>query len=138
MEEKGNFIENRHTGIKTMQREMKKYGLSSPEFVIGRGYFKVIFRNTLLKDFDSVDVNKINNSTFYCEHQKTDLQRRVLDYCITLKSLKEIREYLKINLRSYLSKTIINSLIESGKLRYTYPQNIRSKNQKYVTVKEVK
>ena len=32
LEEKGSVIENRHSGIPTMKREMKKYGLPEPEF----------------------------------------------------------------------------------------------------------
>lgn len=44
LEEKGNIIENRHTGIATMRDEMKKIGLPEPEFQSLRGDFKVIFR----------------------------------------------------------------------------------------------
>src|SRR5699024_10283012 len=46
LEEKGSVIENRHTGIPTMKREMKKYGLLEPEFYEERDSFKAIFRNT--------------------------------------------------------------------------------------------
>ena len=44
LEEKGNIIENRHTGIATMRDEMRKMGLPEPEFMSLRGDFKVIFR----------------------------------------------------------------------------------------------
>ena len=44
LEEKGNIIENRHTGIATMREEMKKMGLPEPEFESLRGDFKVTFR----------------------------------------------------------------------------------------------
>ena len=40
------MIENRHSGIPTMKREMKKYGLPEPEFCEERDSFKVIFRNS--------------------------------------------------------------------------------------------
>ena len=44
LEEKGNIIENRHTGIATIRREMEKMGLPEPEFKSLRGDFKVILR----------------------------------------------------------------------------------------------
>ena len=45
LEEKGSVIENRHSGIPTMKREMRKYGLPNPEFYEERDSFKVISRN---------------------------------------------------------------------------------------------
>ena len=45
LEEKGSVIENRHSGIPTMKRVMRKYGLPNPEFYEERDSFKVIFRN---------------------------------------------------------------------------------------------
>lgn len=47
LEEKGAVIENRHSGIPTMIRGMKKYGLPEPEFYEERNSFKVVFRNNL-------------------------------------------------------------------------------------------
>lgn len=49
LEEKGNIIENRHTGIATMREEMRKMGLPEPEFQSLRGDFKVIFRKEILE-----------------------------------------------------------------------------------------
>ena len=49
LEEKGNIIENRHTGIATMREEMKKMGLPEPEFESLRGDFKVTFRKEKVK-----------------------------------------------------------------------------------------
>lgn len=49
LEEKGSIIENRHSGIPAMKREMKKYNLPEPEFYEERDSFKVIFRNTYVK-----------------------------------------------------------------------------------------
>lgn len=50
LEEKGNIIENRHTGIATMREEMKKLGLPEPEFYSLRGDFKVVFRKKILEN----------------------------------------------------------------------------------------
>ena len=54
LEEKGSVIENRHTGIPTMKREMEKYELPEPEFYEERGSFKVIFRNSMNFELDSI------------------------------------------------------------------------------------
>ena len=43
LEEKGNIIENRHTGIATMREEMRKMKLPEPKFESLRGDFKVTF-----------------------------------------------------------------------------------------------
>ena len=45
LEEMGSIIENRHSGIPTMKREMEKYDLPEPEFYDERDCFKVILRN---------------------------------------------------------------------------------------------
>lgn len=50
LEEKESIIENRHSGIPTMIREMKKYGLPSLEFYEKRDSFKVIFRNNFVAE----------------------------------------------------------------------------------------
>lgn len=49
LEEKGDIIENRHTGIATMRDEMRKMGLPDPEFQSLRGDFKVIFRKDIVQ-----------------------------------------------------------------------------------------
>ena len=61
LEEKGSVIENRHSGIPTMKREMKKYGLPEPEFYEERDSFKVVFQNNSImdKDMQSGQVNQI-------------------------------------------------------------------------------
>ena len=50
LEEKGNIIENRHTGIATIKREMQMMGLPEPEFISLRGDFKVILRKEKVKN----------------------------------------------------------------------------------------
>lgn len=134
LEEKSSMIENRHTGIPTMIREMEDYNLPKPEFYDERGSFRVIFRN----DFSD---NKYNNENEkYLELNKKEnialdeLKNEVLDYCITPRTAKEIKEYLNIKSRQYISSNIIKPLISEGKLSYTNMNNIKDKNQKYITI----
>lgn len=58
----------------------------------------------------------------------------LLNFCKTPKTSKEIRQFLNIKSRQYVSIYIINTLITEGKLDYTDKNNIKSKNQKYVTL----
>ena len=92
LEEKGSVIENRHSGIPTMRREMKKMNFTEPEFIEERGSFKVVFRNSFSEN---------ENYLSFVGHQggqQTSLidryKEQVLDYCYNPKSAKEISEYL--------------------------------------------
>lgn len=72
LEEKGNIIENRHTGIATMREEIEKMGLPEPEFKSQRGDFRVIFR----KDrniLEEVVSEKFKQKTGQKTGQKIDL-----------------------------------------------------------------
>lgn len=64
-------------------------------------------------------------------------KEKILEYCEQPKTAKEIREYLNINSRQYVSTNLISPLISEGKLNYVNKENIKSKNQKYITVKKV-
>lgn len=126
LEEKSSVIENRHTGIPTMIREMEDYNLPKPEFYDERGSFRVIFRN----DFSDNKYNNENEQETFIEKNKN----KVLEFCVVPKSAKEIRNYLNIQSRRYVSINILQPLISEGKLSYTNMNNIKDKNQKYITV----
>ena len=132
LEEKGSVIENRHSGIPTMNYEMKKYNLPAPEFYEERGSFKVIFRNQPFHD-------RKNDSGQQSGQQKKVIDQyksMLLNYCIEPKTAKEIREYLKVKSRQYISSNIIQPLIQEEQLEYTNKCSINARNQKYVTVKK--
>ena len=132
LEEKGDVIENRHSGIPTMKREMKKYGLPEPEFYEERDSFKVIFRNATsepiqqVSDTQSDAQNTITNYTLI----------KVLNYCVEPKTAQEIREFLKISSKRYVAYEIIKPLINQGRLDYTNKNSINARNQKYITIKK--
>ena len=125
LEAKGDVIENRHSGIPTMKREMLKYGLPEPEFYEEKDSFKVVFRN-----------NSTRNEMYNVEQSDTqsDTQIKVLQFCVDSKSAKEIREYLKISSKSYVAYKIIKPLIATGKLDYVNKKSVNAKNQKYITI----
>lgn len=131
--EKGNAIENRHTGISTMKREMKKYNLPEPEFYEENSFFRVTFRNAFSSSSDTQHLSGHQSG-----HQILGIEEyknNILKYCQKPKSAKEIREFLQIKSRQYISSKIIQPLIEEGKLEYTNQNNIRAKDQKYITKK---
>lgn len=130
LEEKGSVIENRHSGIPTMKREMKKYGLPEPEFYEERDSFKVIFRNTSAVENSQTGAQSMAHITI------DELKAKVLNYCEIPKSSKEIREYVGLSSKTYVADSIIKPLLKAGMLEYTNKKSINARNQKYITVKK--
>jgi len=62
-------------------------------------------------------------------------QSKVLKFCVEPKSSNEIKVFLDIKSRQYISSKIINPLIRSGKLEYVNKNSVNARNQKYITVK---
>lgn len=131
LEEKGFAIENRHSGIPTMKREMEKYGLPEPEFYEERDSFKVVFRNSNYV----LDYQVSEQVSEQVGEQVQNYRRMVLNLCKTPKSAREIRTYLEIKSRNYVNNNIIKPLIENELLNYTNKEHINASNQKYVSVK---
>ena len=131
LEEKGSVIENRHSGIPTMKREMKKYGLPEPEFYEERDSFKVIFRNTTIK----LNQQSSGQVSGQVGGQVIEQQKLILEYCIVPRSTKEIMTHLGLNSRRYIREKIIKPLIDVGKLDYTNKNHTNASNQKYITIK---
>ena len=155
LEEKTDILENRHSGIPTMIREMRKHGLSDPEFIVERDFFRVIFRNDWnnsetqnvlseqvgeqvgeqVSEQVSEQSGEIFSNTSY-NNSVLEYQIKLLNYCVIPKSTREIAKYLNIKSRRYLSMKIIKPLIEAEKLDYVNKVDIRASNQKYITVKK--
>src|SRR5699024_4637903 len=101
-------IENRHTGIFTMQKKMKEANLPEPIFTNEREDFVVTFYNgeypelypeELIKN-KNVQVNaqdKNKNAQVNAQvNQKAIIkvnEKAIMDFCIEPRSLKEIIEY---------------------------------------------
>lgn len=139
LEEKGSVIENRHSGIPTMKREMSKYNLPMPEFYEERGSFKVIFRNSFGIPQEEIDKHVDQQIEKQFVTYQTDLLTKyrdmVLKYCNTPKSAKEIRSFLNLRSRHYVNSKILKPLIELDLLEYTNKEHIKASNQKYITKK---
>ena len=62
-----------------------------------------------------------------------DYQNMILEFCKEPKTAVEIKKYLKIKSRQYVSSKIIKPLINAGSLEYTNKLNINARNKKYKT-----
>ena len=134
LEEKSSVIENRHSGIPTMRREMKKYGLPEPEFYEERDSFKVIFRNGNIS-YGNIKSGQVSGQV---SSQLIKYQQMVLEFCLSPKSTSEIKRFLGLNSRNYVREKIIKPLIENNFLDYTNKNHINASNQKYITLKKEK
>lgn len=101
LEEKGDIIENRHTGIATMREEMKKMGLPEPEFESLRGDFKVTFRKEKAKISEQ---NKNQEFTEEFTEKFTESEQKILKELIKNPTVTQLQlsEKLGISRRSII------------------------------------
>ena len=129
LETLGGIIENRHTGITTMQKKMKNAGLPEPVFTNEREDFVVTFYNG-----EYLELYLINSK----ETQKTQdkgktIHYQILKFCEEPKSLLEIMDKMGYKSAKDFRKNYIKPLVESGKLKMTVPEKLTSRNQKYIS-----
>ena len=110
LEEKGDIIENRHTGIATMREEMKKMGLPEPEFESLRGDFKVTFRKEKIK------ISEQNKNQKFTE-KFTESEQKILDELIKNPYITQtqLSEILGISKRSIIKN--MKNLKDKNKIK---------------------
>ena len=111
------IIENRYSGIPTIRREMKEYGLPEPEFTDNRGEFTVIFR---LQENIVIPEN-INKS------------EQLLIFCQKPRSRKKIAEFLGLSSISYAIKRYVEPLVDNGRIGLKVEGKLSSPNQLFFT-----
>ena len=89
-------------------------------------------------ELDSISEQVNEQVSGQVSEQVLELYNKVLDFCLEPKSAKEVKEYLNIKSRSYISRKIVNPLILKGKLEYENKKHIKASNQRYVTVRDNK
>ncbi len=105
------ITENRYSGIPTMRKECAEAGIPAPEFSVVHGEFKVILKNG-----------------FYKKEVLTE--NDVIGFCSTPKSRGELIAFTGKS-RTYAMQKIIAPLVESGKLKMTFPEKPKSSKQRY-------
>lgn len=146
----GGIIENRHTGISTMEDKMKEAKLPEHIFVNEREDFVVTFYNgeypelypeTLNNKIINNNQKNINaqvnaqvNAQFNTQVNKNEtIQEDIINFCKEPKSLKEIANFFGYkNVRGFREK-YINMLLENKKLKRTIPSKPTSSRQQYIS-----
>ncbi|MCC2625791.1 MAG: ATP-dependent helicase RecG [Burkholderiales bacterium] len=62
------------------------------------------------------------------------MQAKLLDFCKEPRSRSEMQEFLGLKNRDYFRVSILNPLVEQGKLHLTMPDKPTSLKQKYYSV----
>ena len=120
------YMEWRGSGLKKILNETEKLpGYTPelrPEFFSTSSDFRVILKN-------------VNFNLHTCTAQDRAQDERIvnlLEFCSEARTRQEMQEFIGITSREHFRKTILKSLLESGKIKMTLPNKPNSKNQKYI------
>lgn len=116
------ITENRYSGIPTIRKVMKEYGLPEPVFLDERGSFVVKFSKET-ETRQTVDVADETEKSTY---------KKLIEFCEIPRSRDEICKFLNLKSKTYVIKEYIMPLVYRDVLRMTIPDRPRSSNQKYV------
>ena len=134
LETLGGIIENRHTGIFTMQKKMKEANLPEPVFTNEREDFVVTFYNGEYPELYPKEIrnDKSNKKTYNKTYD--DIEDKILQFCKNAKSASEIAEFCGYKGVDRFKRNYLKPLLKSGKLQMAIPDKPTSKNQKYKTI----
>lgn len=108
--------ENRYSGIPTIRREMKAFGLPEPVFENRRDEFVVTLYNAAAADENADPATGAET---------------LIDFCKTPRSRREIADFLKIKTVSYAMQRYVVPLLQNSSLKMTDPDRPNSHTQKY-------
>ena len=114
--------ENRYSGIPTIRRVMREYGLPEPRFENRRNEFVVtLFNGTAI----TIAPRKSEQVS-----EGIDL----LEFCRIPRTRQEIADYLGVKTIFYAMSHYVRPLLQDGKLAMTLPETPKSSKQKFYTV----
>lgn len=114
--------ENRYSGIPTIRRVMREYGLPEPRFEKRRNEFVVtLFNGTAI----TIAPRKSEQVS-----EGIDL----LEFCRIPRTRQEIADYLGVKTIFYAMSHYVRPLLQDGKLAMTLPETPKSSKQKFYTV----
>ena len=126
------ITENRYSGVPTMRREMRAFGLPPPEFVNRNGEFRVILRNGLgavLTDPLRTDGAGQGNVSAV---ELTARERRLLEFCSEPRTRAEVVDCLGVS-HYYAFSKIVPKLVNAGLLCLSRPEAPRSRLQRFTS-----
>ena len=109
--------ENRYSGIPTIRAEFRNASLPAPIFSVHHGEFSVVFKNNV---YQSTGVK-----------QQGNMKEDIISFCETPRTRAELIEFTGMS-RYYTMSSIVQPLIEEGKIKLTLPEKPKSSKQKYV------
>ena len=107
-----------------MERIMKVYDKTIFEFLPNFLRINFYFDKEIVDYLDSTSKDKT---------YMINIHDKILKFCRTPKTIKEIMEYLNMKSRSNFTIRYLKPMIESGNIKMTIPDKSRSKNQKYIS-----
>lgn len=108
------ITENRYSGIPTIRKELKEYGLPEAEFRNERGEFTVCFRQ---KSKD--------------KPEQSEKELSLVEFCKTPRTRKELAAFLGLNSVTYAISKYVQPLIDKGTIKLSIPDYPSSPKQKY-------
>ena len=114
-----NVTENRYSGIPTIRMECKNAGLPAPVFSVVHGEFKTEFKNNIYR----TDLGG----------GKSDITQALITFCEIPRTRDELTAFTDKS-RYYTMSTLVQPLINAGKLKMTIPEKPKSSKQKYIKV----
>lgn len=123
------ITENRYSGIPTIKRLMKEYGLAEPVFENDRGSFVV----KLYKEFhmDNTAMLLVGSGFVRDKKRKHVTQEELLEFLRTERTRQEIVDFLGKDTITYTMQQFVEPLIDKGLVKMTIPDKPKSRNQKY-------
>lgn len=119
-------IEKWGSGFKRIYDECQKENVKV-KFEIKKNGFSVIFYRKTDEELDDLTQN---------EEKKTydNIEQKILEFCTEERTAKEIVEYCGYKSVDRFKRNYLKSLVDSGKIRMTIPNKLKSKKQKYISV----
>lgn len=114
------ITENRYSGIPTILRTMRQYGLRPPEFADERGSFIVRFHKEVVSHGADRGI-------------LTKADKQLLSYCQTPRTRQAIAAYLGLSSMTYAIRTYIMPLVDKGYISLSIPEKPGSRHQLYQT-----
>jgi len=114
------LTENRYSGIPTIRREMRQYGLKEPSFREERGSFVVCF---------------YKEKTVCINVELTEEEENLLVFCKTPRTRKEICDYLGLSSVTYAMQRYIQPLVDGHLINLSIPDKPKSTKQLYYSGK---
>ena len=113
------------SGMRNTYKFTKLYSGGIPQFVEGEIFKTVIPLN---------ETATMKSGPKFSDQVGSDVViEKILEFCKTTRTKKEISEHIGYKNLTYMTRTYIKPLLESGKLAYTIPGKPRSRLQKYIT-----